>query len=71
MQNVGRVRVLFLCTLSDKLYICTKFDENILEGLNVLVRTGFSYFVGGVTVLVLCTLSYGGLYLCQVSLIYR
>ena len=35
--------VLFLCTSSDSgFYICTKFDENILDGIKVIDRTRFS-----------------------------
>ena len=58
-------------------YICTKFHETILEGIEVIERTRFyskifkgPYFrknVGGVTVLFLCTLSDDGLYLYQAS----
>ena len=29
--------VLVLCTLSDNVYICTKFCENICKGLGVIV----------------------------------
>ena len=46
VKNVGRVMVLNLCTSSyDALYlvyICTKFHENILEGIKVIRRTQFS-----------------------------
>ena len=54
-------------------YICTNFHENILDIIKVTERTRFSYTfskghnsekdVGGVTVLILCTFSYDGLYL--------
>ena len=57
-------------------YICTKFYENILHGIKVIEQTKFSKEknskghnsiknVGGVTVLVLCTSSDGGLYFVQ------
>ena len=46
LKNVGRVMVLNLCTLSyDALYlvyICTKFYENILDGIKVIERTQFT-----------------------------
>ena len=46
LKNVGRVIVLNLCTSSyDALYlvfICTKFHENILDGIKVIERTQFS-----------------------------
>ena len=58
-------------------YICTKFHENILDGIKFIERTRFSQEifqrgysinnVGGVTVLVLCTLSDGRLHLYIVS----
>ena len=32
----------FLCTSSDDGYICTKFHENILEGIKVIEQTQFS-----------------------------
>ena len=59
-------------------YICTKFHENILKGIKVIERTIFSgkkfqrdiipkKNSGGVTVLILCTSSDSGLYLCKVS----
>ena len=59
-------------------YICTKFHENILEGIKVVEQTQFSKEniskghnsiknVGGVTVLVLCTSPDGDLYLYKVS----
>ena len=56
------------------LYICTKFQENISKGFRVIeqtytkISTG-AYFhknVGGVAVLVLCTLPDNALYLRQV-----
>ena len=58
-------------------YICTKFHENILNRIKVIVPTRFSYTkiskgnnslknVGGVMVLFLCTSSDGGLYLNKV-----
>ena len=58
-------------------YISTKFHENILGGIKVIERTDVhnknfkgQYFrknVGGMSVLVVCTLSDDGLYLYQVS----
>ena len=51
------------------LYICTRFHENIINGINVTCKEqtrfslknlkghNFTKIVGGVTVLVLCTLS--------------
>ena len=59
------------------LYICIKFHENILDGIKVIERTQFSKEknskvhdsvknVDGVTVLFLCTLSDGSLYLYKV-----
>ena len=59
-------------------YICTRFRENILDGIKVMERTRVSLkkiskghisvkYVDGVTVLFLCTLSDGGLYLYKVS----
>ena len=59
-------------------YICTKFHENILQGIEVIEQTQFSKEkfqkghnsvknIGGVRVLVLCTPSDGGLYLYIVS----
>ena len=58
-------------------YISTKFHENILGGIKVIQNHGFHQKfskghnsvrnVGGVTVLLLCTLSDDGLYLYQVS----
>ena len=45
LKNVGRVMVLNLCTSSyDALYlvyICTKFHENILDGIRVIELTQF------------------------------
>ena len=57
------------------IYICTKFHENILEGIQVMELTQFQISkghnsvknVGGVTVLFLCTSSDGGLYLYNIS----
>ena len=59
-------------------YTCTKFHENILNGIKVIERTWFSWDKnskghnsvkneGGLTVLVLCTSSDDGLYLYKVS----
>ena len=59
-------------------YISTKFDEKIRDGIKVIEQTQFSSEknskghnsvknVGGVSVLVLYTLSDDGLYLYQVS----
>ena len=46
MKNEGRVKVLNLCTSSHDalylVYICTKFHENILDGIKVIERTRFS-----------------------------
>ena len=46
LKTVGQVIVLNLCTSSyDALYlvyICTRFHENILEGIKVIERTQFS-----------------------------
>ena len=46
VKNVGQVMVFNLCTTSyDALYlvyICTKFHENILDGIKVIERTQFS-----------------------------
>ena len=46
LKNVGQVMVLNLCTSSyDALYlvyICTKFHENILDGISVIEQTQFS-----------------------------
>ena len=58
------------------LYICTKFDEYILKGVRIIEQTisilkftkgHNSIHVGGVMVLVLCTLSDDAFYLYQVS----
>ena len=41
-KNVGGVSVLVLCASSDGLmvvYICTKFNENILNGIRIMERT--------------------------------
>ena len=35
--------VLFLCTSSVVVHICTKFHENILDGIKVMEWTRFSY----------------------------
>ena len=61
-----------------KVYICTKFHENILDGIKVntadmifigKISKGHNSVknVGGVTVLFCCTSSDGGLYLYKVS----
>ena len=46
LKNVGSVTVLNLCTSSCDasflVYICTKFHENILDGIKVIERTRFS-----------------------------
>ena len=58
------------------LYICTKFRENILNGIKVIEQTRFSLekyqkgrnftkIIGGVIVLVLCTLSDTSLFSTQ------
>ena len=60
------------------IYICTKFHENILDGIKVIARTWFSKEkslngqnsiknVVGVTVLILSTSSDSGLYLYKDS----
>ena len=60
------------------LYICTMFNENILDGMKVIEQTRFSNVIfqrghtftknlGGVTFLVLCTLSDTSLFLYPVS----
>ena len=41
VKYVNGVRVLFLCTSSDSGYICTKFHENILDGIVVIERQLF------------------------------
>ena len=59
-------------------YICTRYQENILDGMKVIEWTQFFIGkiskghnslknVGRVTVLVLCTSSDDGLYLYKVS----
>ena len=59
-------------------YICAKFHENILDGIEVKERTPFLYEkfqraiitqknVGGVKVLFLCTSNDSGLYLYKLS----
>ena len=64
-------------------YICTNFLENILDGIEVIEQTQFSYekfqrgggggggnslkYISGVTVLILCTSSDSGSYLYTVS----
>ena len=61
------------------LYISTKFCEIISNGIKVIERTRFLYrkfqrgiipqkmYIGGVTVVNLCTSSDHALHLCQVS----
>ena len=60
------------------LYVCTMFRKNILDSIKGIERTrfakgkiskrhNFTKNVGGVAVLVLCTLSGDALYLYQVS----
>ena len=39
--NVGGVMIFVLCTFVIMIYICTKFCENISNGLGVIVRTLF------------------------------
>ena len=56
-------------------HICTKFNENILDSIKIIEWTQLSYEkfqrgiknVGEVSILILCTLSDGGLYLYKVS----
>ena len=69
------VTVPILYTLSDAAYICTKFHENILDGINVIEQIfirniskghNFTKIVGGVSFLVLCTLSDTSLFLYPV-----
>ena len=74
--------VLNLCTSSYNalylVYICTKFHENILDGVKAIeqdtipigkISKGHNSVknIGGVTVLVFCTLSDDGLYLYKIS----
>ena len=40
--NIGRVMILFLCTLSDGGVYLYKVHENILDGIKVIEQTGFS-----------------------------
>ena len=72
------LRFLFSAHRLMMVYICKKFHENILHGIKVIERTRFQSEkfqraiysvknVGGVSVLVLCTLSDDDLYLYQVS----
>ena len=73
-KNVD-VKVFFSAHHLMKLYICTKFHENVLYCINYRVDMNFirkhsmgdndnsAKTVGGVLVLVLCTLSDSGLYL--------
>ena len=74
------LRFLFSTHCLMLLYICTKFheNENILDGIKVIQQTKFSSEkklkehkftknVGGVTILVLCTLSVTSLFFYQVS----
>ena len=39
VKNVGGVTILFLCTSSDDGLYCTKFHENILNGMKVIEWT--------------------------------
>ena len=39
VKNVGGVMVLVLCMSFKNVYICTKFHENILDGIEVIWRT--------------------------------
>ena len=59
-------------------YICAKFHENILDGISYRANMSFikknskghnsvKANVGGVTVLILCTLSDSGLFLYKLS----
>ena len=77
-KNVAGIMVLILYTLCLMLlYICIKLHGNIIGGIKVIERTRFSLknskghnftnIVGGVTVLVLCTLSNTSLFLYPVS----
>ena len=43
VKTVNVVRVLNLCTSSDVLHICTKFQENISKAFRVIQRMGFVY----------------------------
>ena len=43
IKTVNVVSVLNLCTSSDMLYICTKFQENISKAFRVIERMGFVY----------------------------
>ena len=42
VKNVDGVTVLFLCISSEGVFICTKFHENILDGIKLIERTRFS-----------------------------
>ena len=43
VKNVNVVTVLNLCTSSDVLFICTKFQENICKAFRVIERMVFVY----------------------------
>ena len=43
VKIVDGVMVLILYALSDGVYICTKFHENIPDRIKVIKRTRFSY----------------------------
>ena len=43
VKTVNVVMVLNLCTSSDVLYICTKFQENISKAFRVIERMRFVY----------------------------
>ena len=40
-KNIGRVTVLFVCTSSNDVHICTKFHENISKSSMFIKRTRF------------------------------
>ena len=74
-KHIAGVILFSTCSLM-LLYICNKFHETILVGIKVIVQTRFRkiskghYFtkiVGGVTLLVLCTMSDISLFFCPVS----
>ena len=43
VKNVGGVWVLVLCPSTNEGLICTKFHENILDGIKVIEWTRFLY----------------------------
>ena len=69
-KSVVELQLLFSAQRLMVIYICTKFRENIFDGIKIIERTGFSFQkfqrlnsaenVGGVTTLNLCISSDGG-----------